>query len=282
MCWHARTACGISKNQVKWYMKVPSAILGTHSVFRKWSFPLPLWNKDEQRSTDSNKHRHIGFLKRPLQGGCFSSSPDPENTMWVLSSSSRKILIEEHGSACMWSDSCLSVRELTHGGGGGSASRVIIWLPCEHRALLLTCEFVTTSGQLAWKAGGSSLGTPLLQKPSCRLRAWTQQLCLNTAFTRNLIVWAVKYIPTVKVGIPTVSDVLVAQLCQTLCDPMDCSLPGTSVHGILQASILEWVALPFSRGIFLTLGSNPGLPHGGWILYCLSHRGSPFPSSPEA
>ena len=42
--------------------------------------------------------------------------------------------------------------------------------------------------------------------------------------------------------------VLVAQLCPTLCDPMDCSLPGSSVHGTLQARILEWVATPFSRG----------------------------------
>ena len=42
--------------------------------------------------------------------------------------------------------------------------------------------------------------------------------------------------------------VLVAQLCQTLCDPMDCSPPGSSVHGILQARILEWVIIPFSKG----------------------------------
>ena len=35
---------------------------------------------------------------------------------------------------------------------------------------------------------------------------------------------------------------------QTLCDPMDHSLPGSSVHGILQARILEWVVMPFSRG----------------------------------
>ena len=40
----------------------------------------------------------------------------------------------------------------------------------------------------------------------------------------------------------------VAQLCPTLCDPMDCSLPGFSVHGILQARLLEWVAISFSRG----------------------------------
>ena len=39
-----------------------------------------------------------------------------------------------------------------------------------------------------------------------------------------------------------------AQLCPTLCDPMDCNLPESSVYGILQASILEWVAISFSRG----------------------------------
>ena len=45
------------------------------------------------------------------------------------------------------------------------------------------------------------------------------------------------------------SSVLVAQSCPTLCDPMDCSPPGFSVRGILQAQrILDWVAIPFSRG----------------------------------
>ena len=42
--------------------------------------------------------------------------------------------------------------------------------------------------------------------------------------------------------------VLVAQLCPILCDPMDCSLPGSCVPGILQARILEWFAIPVSRG----------------------------------
>ena len=40
----------------------------------------------------------------------------------------------------------------------------------------------------------------------------------------------------------------VAQLCPTLCDPVDCSLPGSSFQGILQARILEWVVISFSRG----------------------------------
>ena len=43
-------------------------------------------------------------------------------------------------------------------------------------------------------------------------------------------------------------SVLVTQSCLTLCDPMDCSPPGSSVHGILQARILEWVSIHFSRG----------------------------------
>ena len=41
---------------------------------------------------------------------------------------------------------------------------------------------------------------------------------------------------------------LLTQLCPTLDDPMDCSLPGSLVHGISQARILEWVAISFSRG----------------------------------
>ena len=52
-------------------------------------------------------------------------------------------------------------------------------------------------------------------------------------------------------------------------------LPGSSVHRILQARILEWVVIPFSSGIFLTQGLNPGLLHCRKILYCLSHQGSP-------
>ena len=63
----------------------------------------------------------------------------------------------------------------------------------------------------------------------------------------------------------------VAQSCLTLRDPMD-----YTVRGILQARILEWVAFPFSRGIFPTQGSNPGLPHCRRILYQLSHKGNPW------
>ena len=51
------------------------------------------------------------------------------------------------------------------------------------------------------------------------------------------------------------------QLCLILCNPMDCSLPGSSVHCILQARILEWVAIPFSRDL-----PNPGFKRGSPAL----------------
>ena len=60
--------------------------------------------------------------------------------------------------------------------------------------------------------------------------------------------------------------VKVAQLCPTVCNPIDYTF-----HGILQARILVWVAVPFSKGISPTQGSNPGLPHCRQILYQLSH-----------
>ena len=65
---------------------------------------------------------------------------------------------------------------------------------------------------------------------------------------------------------------LVTKLCLILCDPMDCSIPGSSVRGISQARILEWVAISFIQRIFPIQGSNPGLLHVPWIagkfFYC--------------
>ena len=71
--------------------------------------------------------------------------------------------------------------------------------------------------------------------------------------------------------------VLVTQSCLTLCDLMDCSPPGSSVHGILQARILEWVAVSSSRG-----SSRPGdricvsyvSCVGRWVFYHKRHLGS--------
>ena len=64
--------------------------------------------------------------------------------------------------------------------------------------------------------------------------------------------------------------VQVAQLCLTLCNPMDYTVPG-----ILQASTGVG-SLSLLQGIFPTQGSNPDLPHCRWILYQLRHKGSPL------
>ena len=68
---------------------------------------------------------------------------------------------------------------------------------------------------------------------------------------------------------------LVAKSYPTVCYPMDWNPPGSSVYGISQARILEWVAISFSRGIFPTQGLNAGLLHCRQMLYPLGHQGNP-------
>ena len=67
--------------------------------------------------------------------------------------------------------------------------------------------------------------------------------------------------------------VLVAQSCLTLCDPMDCSPSGSSVHGILQPRILEWTIIPFSRGSSWPRDWTLISCIGKKIIYHLSHTG---------
>ena len=89
-----------------------------------------------------------------------------------------------------------------------------------------------------------------------------------------------------------IHQALVAQSCLTPCDPMDCSPPGPSVNGILQARILEWVAIPFFRNLpdpGIEPGSSalqadslpsepprkPGYPnviYGLWVIMMCQHR----------
>ena len=64
----------------------------------------------------------------------------------------------------------------------------------------------------------------------------------------------------------------VSQSCSTLCDPMDCSPPGSSVHGDSPGKNTEVGCHALLQGIFPTQGSNPGLPHCRWTLYHLSHQ----------
>ena len=70
------------------------------------------------------------------------------------------------------------------------------------------------------------------------------------------------------------SESEVAQSCPTLCDPMDCSPPHFSVHGIFQARVLEWVAISFSRGSSRPRDQTQVSCIVSKMLYCLSHQGS--------
>ena len=68
---------------------------------------------------------------------------------------------------------------------------------------------------------------------------------------------------------------LVAQLSLILCNPMDCSPPGSSVHGDSPGKNTGVGCHALCQGIFPTQGSSPGLLHCRWILYHLSHQESP-------
>ena len=100
------------------------------------------------------------------------------------------------------------------------------------------------------KEGNRALdGTELL---TC---GWIQQTPRSTHVLYLSVVYPSTYLPILE------SESEVAQSCPTLCDPMDCSLPGFSGPGIFQARMLEWVAISFSRE-----SSNPGIEPGAPAL----------------
>ena len=68
---------------------------------------------------------------------------------------------------------------------------------------------------------------------------------------------------------------LVAQSCPSLYDPVDCSLPGSSVHGDSPGKNTGMGCHALLQGIFPTQGLNSGLPHCRQMLYPLSHKGTP-------
>ena len=69
--------------------------------------------------------------------------------------------------------------------------------------------------------------------------------------------------------------------CLTLCDPMDCNPPGSSVHGILQARILEWVAMASSRGSSWPRDQTHVSCVGRWIWQALASEPPPVPVTPS-
>ena len=97
----------------------------------------------------------------------------------------------------------------------------------------------------------------------------------GTTGTRDSLVTCLHLFRDLVWGGRGIVQVLVSQLYLTLCNPMDYSPPGSSVHGVLQARILEWGCHALPQGVFPIQGSNLDLLPCRWILYPLSHLGSP-------
>ena len=102
-------------------------------------------------------------------------------------------------------------------------------------------ETGTHSSALAWRVPGTGEPGGLPSMGSCRVGHWSD---LAAAAAVSLQ-FAGAPLPLAQ---NKVKESEVAQSCPTLCDSVDCSPPGSSVHGILQARVLEWVAIAFSRG----------------------------------
>ena len=108
--------------------------------------------------------------------------------------------------------------------------------------------------------------------------SWMRHIRLTTAGSRNLAC-AWHFMHTISMnGTETEAQLAYSSETETvslsvhvwLCNPMDCSLPGSSVHGIFQASILEWIAFPFSRA-----SSWPGIKLGSPTLQADSLSSEP-------
>ena len=121
-----------------------------------------------------------------------------------------------------------------------------------------------------------SLPSDLADKPTILLDRGCEDMVLNQQSLLEKC-WEWDQNPEYKLyPVPQVKvKMLVAQLVW-LHNRKDCSPPGSSVHGFLQARILEWVSIS-TLGNLPIQGSNQGLLYCRWILYHLSHKGNPVP-----
>ena len=116
-------------------------------------------------------------------------------------------------------------------------------------------------------------GPPWVAWPICNCSVSTNSLAKNDL----LQVLKMQHLRIIITGVPTSILIcavlcLLSQSCPTLCNPMNCSPPGSSVHGILQARILEWVAMS-SPGDLPNPGKEPRSPSLQAVHYRLSHQG---------
>ena len=141
--------------------------------------------------------------------------------------------------------------------------------------------------------GRASLVVQLVKNPPAMQETWVQSLGWEgplekeTAAHSSILAWRIPWTEeshrtetftftnTGKVStLGYESESEVARLCLTLCNPMDCSLPGSSVHGIFWARILEWAAISFSR-------ASSQLRDRTWVS-CIADRRFTFRATGEA
>ena len=126
----------------------------------------------------------------------------------------------------------------------------------------------THSSVLAWRIPGMGgawwaaiSGVAQSRTRLKRLSSISTSIFIYSLFVIQLCpyVHVISIYPCLHPPIIYLSGAKLLQSCLTLCDPMDCSPPGSSVRGLLQARTLEWVAISSSRELFPTQGSNLGL-----------------------
>ena len=112
-----------------------------------------------------------------------------------------------------------------------------VWITTNSQKFLKRLEYQTTLPVL-WEIWMPTKKQQLEQNMK-QQTGWNWERSLTRLFIATLLIWLTRSVSCA---------VLNRSSCPTLCELMDCSLPGSSIHGILQARILEWVAMPSSRG----------------------------------
>ena len=149
-----------------------------------------------------------------------------------------------------------------------SSSKSRLWT---HISLSMEKETATHSSIIAWKIPWTEESGRLQFMGS--QSDTTERLHSLTHHPQRSSCLFVIILPT----LPLIVLCLVAQSCPTLCNPMDCSLPGSSVHGDSPGKNIRVGCHALLQGIFPTQGSNPGLPHYRCYFYHLSHQRNPPP-----
>ena len=168
------------------------------------------------------------------------------------------------GEHCPWQSE--SARCLTGNAPLPSAALTSIYLHFILRPPLPSTVLPVTLS--LWFLKPKNTGVGSLSHPFSSRSSWprnqTRVSCIVGMFFTN---WAIReaHKTFTSASLTTLKPLTMCAVSRSVmsgsCDPIDCSLPGSSVHGILQARILEWVAISFSRGIFPTQGLNLDLLH---------------------